>query len=122
MRAKRPFPLEKPRFHKSLGVHSPDPLRDDPSHPHASLGPDDHIVGFKEGGVIPGNTAVVTSSEATGGFKAGGVIGNKRGAKVKKGRKKLGADDLGSGLASDAAKNISGRESEIERKLREAGA
>jgi len=121
-RAKRPFPLEKPRFHASRGVHSPDPLRDDPSHPHASLGPDDHVAGFKDGGMI-GNE-VVASSEATGAFADGGVIGNAKGRYKgkKKSRKKLGAKHLGSGLASEAAKDIKSRETRLEKQLREAGA
>jgi hypothetical protein len=82
MRAKRPFPLEKPRTHASLGVHAPDPLRDDPSHPHSSLGPDHLKVGFADGGVI--GQVVTDSSEATGGFKKGGKIVKKGGGKHKK--------------------------------------
>ena len=56
MRAKRPFPMEKTRTHESRGVHSPHPLRDDPSHPHASLGEDKLQVTFAEGGVVGEST------------------------------------------------------------------
>lgn len=76
MRAKRPFPLERPRKHKSLGVHAPDPLRDDPNHPHASLGPDRLKAAFADGGMIgaPEQQGIINSSEATGGFAEGGKV------------------------------------------------
>ena len=52
---KSPFPMEKNLTHKWGGVHDPHPLRDDPNHPHASLGKDNHVVGFRDGGQIPGD-------------------------------------------------------------------
>jgi hypothetical protein len=91
-------------------VHTPDPLRDDPNHPHASLGPDDHTVGFRDGGLIPGEMPKSTDSV----LNPGGIGYFADGGKVeKKERKKLGADDLGSGLASEAAKDLSGRELQL---------
>lgn len=51
------------------GIKTPDPLRDDPSHPHASLGHDYHRVGFADGGFIDGNEA--------DGFAHGGKIAGK---------------------------------------------
>ncbi len=78
MRANRPFPLEKTRKHASLGVHAPDPLRNG-GHPHSAMG--EVKDAFADGGLIngavntvPPNTAVVPSSEATGGFAKGGRI------------------------------------------------
>jgi hypothetical protein len=101
MRAKRPFPLERPRKHKSLGVHSPDPLRDDPNHPHSSLGGDKLKTSFATGGLI-GETE----------FAGGGKISGKR--------KKPKPSHLGSGSAADAATDLKGRALQIENQERAA--
>ena len=73
MRDEPPFPREKVQKHKSLGVHAPDPLRDDPNHPHSRLGPDHRKSNFADGGVIG-------ESDLESEFAFGGTIGAMGGA------------------------------------------
>lgn len=137
--AKRPFRLEVKSTWPWLGVHNPDPMRDGSS-PNSTVGlqsPEGPGLDkgspqskFAEGGLIgdvrrPATdqaAPVVTPLPSPGSALGRPQVFNKGGKVGKKGnkRRKAKPSDLGSGLAADAATDLTGRELQVENQIRAA--
>ena len=136
---KRPFPLTPDKTHPWLGVHAPDPMRDGSS-PNSTVGlqsPEGPGLNkgspqtqFADGGLIQGpevrrpatdQAAPVVTPLPSPGSAFGRPPAFAKGGKVKdKKNPKLDPEDLGTGLAADAATDLTGRALQVENQIRAA--